>query len=224
MADKVGSSRDDTLINKVISERWEEIQNVIVSNIEERIQKLLPLHGSAEKGYIEKLTVTASFLIEHANSVDDFIPVAAIIYSNVEENLIYGFKLNHVDKKFVMSVEEYNQVADSLIIDGRLILKKFDCVNDCHGKFSPNVVERDEFGSAVLVEMPPIVRFFKAGLTSAQAKTASDYWTILNKVRHKSPDNEEYLKHYLSGTVQSRKEFFKKVLEFFKEYGLYTKE
>lgn len=199
------------------------MQDIITANIEERIQDLLPLQKSAQQGYVNSISVTANLLIQNSKTDEDFVPAAAMIYSNIEENLIYKYKLPHQDKKFVIDVEEYNLIADTTKIGDRFILKRINEQTGEFERFSPRIVEYIG-DSPKLVEMPPIVRFIKAGLSALDAKKASDFWTVLNKIRHRSPDNENYLSHFFNGSISSKREYMMEVLNFFKECGLYSKE
>ena len=163
-------------------------------------------------------------LINNAKSDDDFIPIAAIMYSNVEENLIFKFNLKHEGQKFVIDYDEYLKMADELVYSGKYCLKT---INQETGEFDyiiPRVIDYDEKGRPKNVEMLPIVRFVKIGLEISDAKLATNYWTVLNKIRHKSPENIDYLKSVFGPKEIDKKEYFKDMLSFFKKTGLYTKE
>ena len=75
-----------------------------------------------------------------------------------------------------------------------------------------------------MVEMVPIVRFIKAGLPPVEAKKASDIWTVLNRIRHKSTENEAALRDFFEALGRTRKEFLTGALDFYRENGLYTKD
>lgn len=200
------------------------MQDIITATIEERIQNLLPLHDSVNSGNLKNVNITAFSLIEKAKTNDEFVLASAMIYSNVEENLIYKFNLNFQDKKFVIDYEEYLYIADTAKVNDRYLLKRYNHETGLTEWLTPNVLEYDEHGDPLKVEMPPVVRFIKVGLDSSDAKKASDYWTVLNKIRHKSPDNEAYLNRYFAEITMSKKEYLLSALEFFKIHGLYTKE
>ena len=215
-------SRED--LDRVVTERLKEMQEIITANIEERIQDLLPLHESAKSEDINNLSVTAKMLIQKAKSNDDYVLAAALIYSNIEESLIYEHKLEHQDKRFVIDYSEYLQIADSTKIGERFLLKRFNSEMGDYEILSPRIIEFDSNGIPAKVEMLPIIRFIKAGLTAFEAKQASDYWTVLNKIRHKSPDNELYLKKHFEDLGVPKREYLMQALSFFKTCGLYTKE
>ena len=198
------------------------MQDIIVANIEERIQNLLPLHDSLTKGV--DFNISAQMLISNAKSNDEYVLAAAKMYSNIEENLIYKYKLNFQDEKFIISYEEYIDIANTTRIGDRYLLKRYNRETGEYELFSVRVLEFNSYGKPMIVEMPPVIRFIKVGLSAEEAKDASDYWTVLNKIRHKSPDNEEYLTEYFSKIQMSKKEFLMSVLEFFKKHNLYTKE
>ena len=196
------------------------MQDIIKMSIDERIQELLPLYELDSK----KDAVTAKSLIKKAKSDDDYIMGAALIYSNVEETLIYNFGLEHRDKRFVIGYGEYLQLAESAKIGDRFLLKRYNHDTGELDVFPPHVLETDDNGDPLNVEMPPIIRFIKAGLSASDAKKAAEYWTVLNKIRHKSPDNVSYLNRLFEELGTSKREYLMQALEFYKDYGLYTKE
>lgn len=207
-----------------MAERLKEMQETITANIEERIQDLLPLHESAKNVGLNNMSVTAKMLIQKAKSDDDYVLAAALIYSNIEESLIYKHRLEHQDKRFVINYAEYFKIADSIKIGERFLLKRFNSETGEYEVLSPRIIELDSNGLPIKVEMLPIIRFIKAGLTVIEAKQASDYWTVLNKIRHKSPENELYLKKHFEDLDVSKREYLMQALQFFKASGLYTKE
>ena len=213
-----GFSQDD--LDSAVSERLKEMQDIIKMSIDERIQELLPLYELDKS----KGSVTAKSLIQKAKSDDDYIMGAALMYSSVEEELIYNFGLEHRDKRFVIGYSEYMQIADSAKIGDRFLLKRYNHDTGEYDVYPPNVLESGDGGEPVFVEMPPIVRFIKAGLNASEAKRAAEYWTVLNKIRHRSPDNEAYLNRLFEEIGTSKREYLMQALEFFKDCGLYTKE
>ena len=74
-----------------------------------------------------------------------------------------------------------------------------------------------------MVEMLPQVRFYEAGLGVRDSLTARDYWCFLNKLRHKSSENEAFLRKKFLNFAQEKK-YLADALTFFKAHGLYTKE
>jgi len=167
--------------------------------------------------------LTAEYLIDSSNRDDDYALAASMMYSNIEENLIYAFRLPHRDRKFVIDYDEYLKIADTAEADGSYILKRYGEDGSLQ-PFLPNVVEHGEDGNPKLVEMPPVVRFLKAGLSAREAKRAADYWQVINRIRHRSPENESYLESYFSQNSLTKRDFLLSALRFFKENNLYTKD
>ena len=114
------------------------------------------------------------------------------------------------------------EIADKAFYDGRYLLKRR---NDKGGLsiIIPNVVERDGCDRPLLVEMTPIVRFLKAGLSPEDARTATVYWTIMNKIRHRSKQNEQELQILLSKEGKTGKKVLSEALKFYRAKGLCTK-
>ena len=195
----------------------------ISSEIDEKIQDMLPLQDNAKEDTVKGIKVTAQFLIDNAVDDDALIAPAAMIYSNVEENLMKKFHLPYENKKFIINYHEYLMIVDKAKIGDRYLLKI--CRPDgTYDIFQPHPVSRDQNGSPITVEMVPIVRFIKAGLPPIEAKKASDIWTVLNRIRHKSAENEAALRDFFEALCRTRKEFLTGALNFYRENGLYTKD
>ena len=109
-----------------------------------------------------------------------------------------------------MDYDDYLALAD----DAPELLSVYDVMN-------PQVVKSDKNGEPVLVEMPPLVRFYKAGLSVSEARLAKKYWCFMNKLRHRSPDNEAQLKRMFSSFTEEKK-YLAEALSFFRARGFYT--
>lgn len=222
-AEENGNLKND-LVAAVIAQLTAQLQEFgrnIVSEIDERIQETLPLQDAAKADHLRTLDVTAEFLIAHAKNDDDLIPPAAMLYSNVEDNLIHKFGLQHKDQKFLIDYDEYLAIAETTMYEGRNLLKR----RNKDGSISvlqPRVYSTTADGKPCLVEMFPVVRFVKAGLSVEDAKHASDIWTTLNRIRHKSDENNKLLEQQFERDNISRKDYLTNALEFFKQRGLYT--
>ena len=107
-------------------------------------------------------------------------------------------------------------VYRSLAEDAPGLLNRYDTL-------SPTVVREDDYGEPELVEMPPQVRFYEAGLDISDSLTAREYWCFLNKLRHKSPENDAFLRRKFLNFAQEKK-YLADALTFFRAHGLYTKE
>ena len=70
----------------------------------------------------------------------------------------------------------------------------------------------------------PIVRFMQAGLNAENAWYASEIWTTLNRIRHKSDENKAKLNAFFTKEGTTQKEYLLFALKFYKENGLYTKD
>ena len=190
------SMRDDLAaeLSEQIGDKMRELQDSIADNLDERLQELLPLKEQAKEEYLKTLKVTAEFLIDHAADEHELASAAGMIYTNVEENLIKTFHVRYENKKFVMGYDDYR----SLVTEAPGLLSKYDMI-------SPTVLQEDEYGDPETVEMLPQVRFYEAGLNVADALTARDYWCFLNKLRHKSPENDAFLRRKFLNFTQEKK-------------------
>ena len=212
----------DSLMGK-ISNQLEEFGKIISYEFDERIQEMLPLYDNAKEDYIKEIKLTAENLIKSAKTDEDLIPAAAIMYSNIEYNLIAKFKLKHENRRFIIDYKDYLRIADIAKIGDKYLLKRKN--ND--GTFSiirPRVVKFDKNNEPLIVEMTPVVRFLKAGISVSDTKFATEIWTALNKIRHKSTENEKELNEICARAKMTRKEYLLNALSFYKKLGLYTKD
>ncbi len=214
LAGQIHSMRDELAaeLSRRLGDKMQEIQDILADSLDERLQELLPLKEQAGEDYLKTLKVTAGFLIEHATDEDALVPAAAMLYTNIEENLIKKFCLRYENKKFAMDYDDYRALTE----EAPGLLSKYDIL-------SPVVIRENEYGEPETVEMPPQVRFYEVGLNVSDSLTARDYWCFLNKVRHKSPENDAFLRRKFLNFSQEKK-FLAAALEFFKANGLYTKE
>ena len=193
-------------------EKFKDMREAITESLEERLQELLPLREQAHEEYIKNIKFSADELIECAEDGRELVPAAAMMYTDIEENLIKKFRLRFENKKFVMDYDDYLALAD----DAPELLSVYDVMN-------PQVVKSDKNGEPVLVEMPPLVRFYKAGLSVSEARLAKKYWCFMNKLRHRSPDNEAQLKRMFSSFTEEKK-YLAEALSFFRARGFYTEK
>ena len=191
-------------------EKFKDVRGAISEDLEERLQELLPLREQAHEEYIKNIKFSAEELIERAEDGRELVPAAAMMYTDIEENLIKKFRLRFENKKFVMDYDDYLALAD----DAPELLSTYDVMN-------PQVVSRDKNGEPALVEMPPLVRFYEAGLSVPEARLAKKYWCFMNKLRHRSPDNEAQLKRMFSSFAEEKK-YLSEALSFFRAHGFYT--
>ena len=191
-------------------EKFKDVREAISEDLEERLQELLPLREQAHEEYIKNIKFSAEELIESAEDGRELVPAAAMMYTDIEENLIKKFRLRFENKKFVMDYDKYLALAD----DAPELLSTYDVMN-------PLVVKSDKNGEPVLVEMPPLVRFYEAGLSVPEARLAKKYWCFMNKLRHRSSDNEAQLKRMFSSFAEEKK-YLSEALSFFRAQGLYT--
>lgn len=199
-------------LSERLGDKMQGMQAAFVESLDERLQELLPLKDQAKEEYLKTLKMTASFLIERAEDEDALVPVAAMLYTNIEENLIKKFLLRYENKKFVMDYEDYC----SLIEKVPELMGRYDIA-------SPTVLQKNDYGDPELVEMLPQVRFYKAGLTVVDSLKARDYWCFMNKLRHRSQENDAYLRRKFLSFSQEKK-YLAEALDFFKSQCLYTKE
>ena len=214
IAGQIRSMREELAaeLSGQLGDKMQELQDSLADSLDERMQEVLPLKEQAKEEYLKTLKVTAGFLIDHAADEDGLVPAAAMLYTNIEENLIKKFRLRYENKKFVMDYGAYR----SLVEDAPGLLNRYDAL-------SPTVLREDDYGEPELVEMLPQVRFYEAGLDVRDSLTARDYWCFLNKLRHKSSENEAFLRRKFLNFAQEKK-YITDALNFFKAHGLYTKE
>ena len=210
-------------IDKNMKEQFELSKAMLTAAIDEKIQESLPLHEAAKEENIKDVKLTTRDLIETAPPGDDYVAPAALIYSNIEENLIKK-GLMHKDKDFVMDYNEYVDLANTVKYNGFFLLKHR---NPDTGELEPNAVtavEVDGEGRPVLIKMFPALRFIKAGMEPGAVKEAAKRWNFLNKIRHKNDENNNQIKEFLMANGTTKKAYLLETLEFFIKHGLYTRD
>lgn len=224
LADKLKDLRDELVseISSQIGDKMQDMQSAIAENIEEKFLEFMPLKDRAREDYLKNLKITAEECIERAKDEDDLVPAAAIVYSVVEKNLIRKFGLRHENKNFVMDYAEYIDLADRLSKpNGEFLLKRYNRESRRYILIPPAVIKSSKDGKPEVVEMPPVIRFYKAGMSVADALRAREYWSFLNKIRHQAPENERYLHDKFANFAQ-KKGYLVSALEFFRAHGLYA--
>ena len=223
--ERLDSNRRATVstVMQYINEQLDEFGKSLSSELDEKIQEMLPLREGAEEENIGALDITAENIIQTAKCDDDYVPAAAMIYSNIEDNLIHKFGLPHENEKFLIGFRDYIKIVERAKIGNRYLLKKRN-ENGSFTTFMPRVYKEDENGEPLIVETLPVVRFMQAGLDAENAWKASEMWTALNRIRHKSDENKSKLDSLFEKENLSQKEYLLSVLKFFKENGLYTKD
>ena len=210
-------------LSELLGGRLQEMQDILADSLDERLQELMPLKELAKNGPGGE-NITAKNIIAGARDGEEFVPAVAMLYTNIEENLIKKFRLRHEREKFVMDYEEYEELSKTArLADGRYLLRRYDKRTGRYQIIMPRVVEEGENGKPEVVEMLPVVRFLKAGLNTEQALRANGYWTAFNKIRHRSEENSRYLQGRFAG-VEEERAYLQAALQFFTEHGLYTKE
>ena len=210
-------------VMQYINEQLDEFGKSLSSELDEKIQEMLPLRDGAKESTVDSLTLTAENIISNAENDDDYVPAAAMIYSNVEDNLIHKFELMHENEKFLIDFREYMKIVERARIGNRYLLKKRND-NGSFTTFMPRVYKENDNGEPSVVEALPIVRFMQAGLNAEDAWYASEIWTTLNRIRHKSDENKAKLNAFFAKEGTTQKEYLLSALEFYKENGLYTKD
>lgn len=210
-------------VMQYINEQLDEFGKTISSELDEKIQEMLPLRDGAQESTVDSLTLTAENIISNATTDDDYVPAAAMIYSNVEDNLIHKFGLMHENEKFLIDFRDYMKMVERARIGNRYLLKKRN-ENGSFTTFMPRVYKENDNGEPSVVESLPIVRFMQAGLNAEDAWYASEIWTTLNRIRHKSDENKAKLNAFFTKEGTTQKEYLLSALKFYKENGLYTKD
>lgn len=210
-------------VMQYINEQLDEFGKSLSSELDEKIQEMLPLRDGAKDSAVDSLTLTAENIISNAENDDDYVPAAAMIYSNVEDNLIHKFGLMHENEKFLIDFCEYMKIVERARIGNRYLLKKRND-NGSFTTFMPRVYRENGNGEPLVVEALPIVRFMQAGLKAEDAWYASEIWTTLNRIRHKSDENKAKLNAFFTKEGTTQKEYLLSALKFYKENGLYTKD
>lgn len=210
-------------VMQYINEQLDEFGKSLSSELDEKIQEMLPLRDGAQESTVDSLTLTAENIISNATTDDDYVPAAAMIYSNVEDNLIHKFGLMHENEKFLIDFRDYMKIVERARIGNRYLLKKRND-NGSFITFMPRVYKENDNGEPSIVEALPIVRFMQAGLNAEDAWYASEIWTTLNRIRHKSDENKAKLNAFFAKEGTTQKEYLLSALKFYKENGLYTKD
>ena len=143
--------------------------------------------------------------VKFAKSRSDYQEIASRICSKVEENLIYKFKLNHKKEDFVISEADFYKL------------------NDLFGtQFKPKFMLKEN--NIEYFRMPSLFRFYLA-TKSVEASNSINYRRIcLNKIRHFSDENYNYVKDVLNELGCEIKEFFISTINLIKENGLLEEE
>lgn len=210
-------------VMQYINEQLDEFGKSLSSELDEKIQEMLPLRDGAQESTVDSLTLTAENIISNATTDDDYVPAAAMIYSNVEDNLIHKFGLMHENEKFLIDFRDYMKIVERARIGNRYLLKKRN-ENGSFTTFMPRVYKENDNGEPSVVESLPIVRFMQAGLNAEDAWYASEIWTTLNRIRHKSDENKAKLNAFFTKEGTTQKEYLLSALKFYKENGLYAKD
>ncbi len=196
------------------AELWKD---TLLAGLDEKLQELTPV-PVPQTNEPKRHDFSAEGLIRDAVKDGDLVAAAAVIYTNVEDNLINSFGLEHRNKKFVISYDEYLSLAESATVNGAYILK--------YGNepLRANVIEQDPDGKPTIVEMLPVVRYLKAGLSPEDAKHAEEIGTVINKIRHPSPENKRFLTQFFGRRSESMKEYLADALAFLKSKKLYVEK
>lgn len=196
------------------AELWKD---TLLAGLDEKLQALTPT-PVPQTNEPKRHDFSAEGLIRDAVKDGDLVAAAAVIYTNVEDNLINSFGLEHQNKKFVISYDEYVSLAESATVNGAYILK--------YGNepLRANVIEQDPDGKPTIVEMLPVVRYLKAGLSPEDAKHAEEIGTVINKIRHPSPENKRFLTQFFGRRSESMKEYLADALAFLKSKKLYVEK
>lgn len=224
IAEQIENNRRATVsaVMEYVSGKLDEFGKSVSMELEEKIQDLLPLRDGALDDGASPLGLSAESIISSANTDDDYVPAAAMIYSNVEDNLIHKYFLLHENEKFLIGYDEYLKIADSAKIGDRYLLKRRNA-DGSFTTFEPRVYKTRENGVPLIVESLPVVRFMQAGLSAENAERASQIWTTLNRIRHKSDENKFKLDAFFAKEGVTQKEYLLSAIAFLKESGLYTK-
>lgn len=210
-------------VMQYITEQLDEFGKSLSTELDEKIQEMLPLRDGAKESVVDSLKLTAESIILNAKTEDDYVPAASMIYSNVEDNLIHKFGLMHESEKFLISYSEYLKIAEKAKIGNRYLLKNRKD-DGTFTTFMPRVYKQDKNGEPQIVESLPVVRFMQIGLDAEKAWRASEIWTTLNRIRHKSDENKEKLNAFFAKEGTTQKEYLLSALKFYKNNGLYTKD
>lgn len=211
--------RIESVISEKVSEEASLWKDTLLAGLDERLSRETE---KKENTQVISNDYSAESLISNAQKEMDYVLAASMIYTCVEERLISEFHLQHRNKKFVIPYTEYLELADTAKVNGEYILKR-KTVNG-YEPLQANVEEKYNDGTPKLVEMFPVVRFLKAGLSPVEAKRAERISVVINKIRHPSPENKEFLQVFLSREKTKKKEFLLGAVKFLKEKKLYIEK
>lgn len=209
----------ESVISEKVSEEASLWKDTLLAGLDERLARETEKN---EKPQTVSTEYSAESLISNAQKETDYLLAASMIYTCVEERLINVFHLQYQNKKFVIPYTEYLELADTAMINGEYILKR-KTING-YEPLQANVEETYNDGTPKLVEMFPVVRFLKAGLSPVDAKRAERISVVINKIRHNSPENQEFLQRFFAREKKKKKEFLLEALEFLKEKKLYIEK
>lgn len=196
-------------------EDLESIRSRLVKDKEEPEQETAPVadENSSASGAAAVHAPAAHRTYDGAD--EELVMKAAAIQSNVEENLITKFQLPHGRKSFVMEYAEYLRMVEAMPPEERCFPMRIDKLH---------VIDSDRDGNPLKIEMSPLVRFVRAGMPVGEAKKAARIWRVLNSLRHKTPENREYVRDYFDAPGMTAEKFMSDALDCYRKYGLYTKE
>lgn len=66
-------------VMQYINEQLDEFGKTISSELDEKIQEMLPLRDGAQESTVDSLTLTVENIIANATTDDDYVPAAAMI-------------------------------------------------------------------------------------------------------------------------------------------------
>ena len=205
----IGLQKDLSDFQEDIKEDVSEIRERILENEKENEkQNSLPLYDNAKEEALAQIKITTDLLIDKAETDDDYAAPAGLIYTNVEKNLIEKFKVKHIDEVFYATIREFNDMSKTI----------------GSNRFDKNKNRSIRDGGETYVPIPVIFRFLKAGLNKKDAITADNYFVAVNKMRHQSPENTRVLNRKLREMNLDKKAYLIKILTFFRDKGLYTKD
>ena len=200
-------------LNISLNTKINSVKQILDNYLDEKEQNKLELFDNAKEEYLNNLKITTDLLIDKAVSNEDLAAPAGMIYSNIEKNLMNSPKLINNGFTFIAAQNDYYDAAQKIMTDGSINLLN---------AFSKKVVETKD--GIDYLEVPTEFRFIIYGLSVADAFQAARDWTLINKCRHLSSENEAKLERALKDRGQTRKEFLKSTLEFYRRVKLYTKD
>lgn len=205
---------EDAVASKV-EEQSKMWRDSLLAGIDEKLQAMKPVETKPEV-----VTVfSVESILRNARGDNELILAAGGIHTAMEDALMTEHGLEQRNKKFVIPYQEYIELANSVKLNNKYMLKRKTA--DGYEMIPPNIVTRHADGSPDLVEMLPIVRFLKTGLSPEEAKHAEEIGVVINKLRHPSPDNKEFIERFFVRKRIDKKEYLINALEFLKEKKLY---